>query len=306
MEIIPWLLDGDPAIRWQTLRDLAGASERSVERERRKVAREGWGARLLAKQDSDGRWAAGQTGDDGMYSPKWTSTTYSMLLLRDCGLRPSRATDKACKLLLNLGLRDDGGILFGKWGEWLKRGEQCVTGMVLSILRYFECDDARVDRLEKNLLSLQMDDGGWNCRRPGGATHSSMNTTISALQGLSDRRAQKRGREFLLQHRLFRSHKTGNVIKSDFTRLSFPPRWHYNILRTLDHFRSVGARRDERAAEAIELLRKKRQSDGRWLLENTYRGKTYFEMERVGQPSRWNTLMALRVLRWWDGVKSVP
>ena len=300
MDVIPWLLDGDPSIRWQTMRDLLDESEAKVERERRKVAREGWGARLLAKQDSDGRWAAGQTGDDGMYSPKWTSTTYTMLLLRDFGLLPNRGTDKACKQLLDRGLREDGGMLFGKWGAWLKRGEQCVTGMVLSILRYFECDDARVDRLEKNLLSLQMDDGGWNCRRPQGATHSSFNTTISALEALRDRKAQKRGREFLLQHRLFRSHTTGNVVKSDFTRLSFPARWHYDVLRALEHFQSTGAPRDERAAEAIELVVGKRRSDGRWPLENSYRGKVYFELERVGAPSRWNTLRALRVLRWWS------
>jgi hypothetical protein len=307
---IAWLLDGDPAIRWQTLRDLTDANERIVDRERRKVAREGWGARLLAKQNARGGWAAGRSADKGMYSPKWISTTYTMLSLRELGLPPdNKQARKACTLMLDKGLQPDGGMYFDAWGQWLKRGETCVTGMCLSVVAYFESDDARVEKLAENLLGLQMPDGGWNCRRPQGATHSSLNTTISALDGLREyaalgkRRvaaAERRGREFLLAHRLFRSHRTGNVIKSDFTRLAFPPRWHYDILRALDYFRAVDAPRDERLSDAIEILRQKRLPDGRWPLEHTYRGKTWFEMEKVGRPSRWNTLRALRVLRWWE------
>jgi hypothetical protein len=310
---VQWLLDGDPAIRWQALRDLTGASQSTVERERRKIARDGWGARLLAEQGSDGKWAAGLSSDDGMYSPKWISTTYTMLLLRDFGLRPgSRATRKACKLLLDEGLQADGGINYGPWGNWLGRGETCETGMILSILSYFEFEDPRLNTVAANLLEQQMPDGGWNCQRPQGATHSSMHTTISALEGLRYfelhcggdvrklRKAQRRGREFLLLHRLFRSHRTGEIIKPVFTRLSFPPRWHYDILRALDYFQAVNAPRDERLADAIDIVRSSRGPDGRWLLENSYRGKTYFELEPLGAPSRWNTLRALRVLKWWD------
>jgi hypothetical protein len=308
--VIEWLLAGDPAIRWQALQDLAGADEPEVERERRKVAREGWGARLLAKQNPKGTWAEGQTSDGGLYSPKWTSTTYTMLQLRDFGLTPnSPQTRKACRLLLDGGMQQDGGINYGTWAKWTKRGETCVTGMILSLLSYFEYEDPRVEAIAGHLLEQQMPDGGWNCRRADGATHSSVHTTISVLEGLrlhelrdghGAREAQERGREFLLAHRLFRSHRTGKIIKAAFTRFAFPPRWHYDVLRALDYFRSVDAARDARLSEPIGMVREKRGADGRWLLEQSYRGKTYFEMEKVGAPSRWNTLRALRVLKWWD------
>jgi hypothetical protein len=310
---LKWLLDGDPSIRWQALRDLAGATEGAVARERRKVARDGWGARLLAKQDPDGRWATGQTSDAGLYSPKWTSTTYTMLLLRDFGLPPNhRAVRKACAVLLNQGLQPDGGINFGIWAKWIKRGETCITGMILSILSYFEYDDDRLDRIASHLLEQQMPDGGWNCQRHAGATHSSVHTTISALEGLRHyelhrrrqlkavREAQRRGREFLLVHRLFRSHRTGAIIKPVFLRFAFPPRWHYDILRALDYFQAVDALRDPRLTDAIDIVRSTQREDGRWPLQQVYKGKTYFELERQGAPSRWNTLRALRVLKWWD------
>jgi hypothetical protein len=313
-EVIAWLLEGDPAIRWQTLRDLVGAPESTVARERGKVGREGWGGRLMALQDDGGTWAGGGPGDRGLYTPKWKSTTYTMLLLRDLGLAPGdRRASRACEVLLEKGLRRDGGINYGVWARRIERGETCVTGMVLSILAYFLVDDDRLDTVVDHLLDQQMNDGGWNCQRPQGATHSSVHTTISVLEGLyhyeahrqgrlrAVREAQGDGREFLLAHRLFRSHRTGAIIKPEFTRFSFPPRWHYDILRALDHFQAVGAARDARLAEAIDIVRGKRREDGRWPLQHGYPGKTWFEMERVGEPSRWNTLRALRVLRWWDG-----
>jgi hypothetical protein len=305
---IDWLLDGDPAIRWQVLRDVTGAAERTVDRERRKVAREGWGADLLTRQDSEGTWAGGLSSDGGLYSPKWISTTYTMLMLRDFGLpaanRPART---ACRLLLDGGLQRDGGINYG----WRGRSETCITGMILSLLSYFECDDGRLETIAGHLLEQQMPDGGWNCRRDLGATHASVHTTINVLEGLrlyelhrggnlqAVRAAQRRGREFLLVHRLFRSHRTGNIMKPVFTSFAFPPRWHYDILRALDYFQAVGAPRDERLAEAMEIVRSTRQGDGRWSLQNRWKGKTYFELERLGAPSRWNTLRALRVLKWW-------
>lgn len=310
---IQWLLDGDAAIRWEVLRDLVEAPERTVERERRKVARAGWGARLLARQDPEGMWAGGLSSDGGIYSPKWTSTTYTMLLLRDFGLPVNnRQARKACPLLLDRGLQRDGGINYGTWAKWTRRSETCVTGMVLSILSHFEYDDDRLDTIAAHLLEQQMPDGAWNCRRPGGATHASVHTTISVLEGLrlyelhrrhkvrAVRAAQRGGREFLLVHRLFRSHRTGEIIKPIFTRLSFPPRWHYGILRALDYFQAVNAPRDPRLAEAMGIVRRSQREDGRWSLENSYKGKTYFELERLGAPSRWNTLRALRVLKWWE------
>jgi hypothetical protein len=312
-QVIQWLLDGDPAIRWQSLRDLVGAPERTVERERQKISRQGWGARLLAKQDRQGKWASGQTSDSGLYSPKWTSTTYTMLLLRDFGLpAANRQARKACTILLDEGLQPDGGINYGIWAKWTRRSETCVTGMVLSILSHFRYEDARIDTVASHLLEQQMPDGGWNCRRYAGATHSSVHTTISALEGLRNyelhrphkagaaEAAQRRGREFLLEHRLFRSHRTGEIIKPLFTRFSFPPRWHYDILRALDYFQAVNAPRDSRLAEAIEIVSSTQSKDGRWPLHHSYKGKTYFELERVGAPSRWNTLRAMRVLKWWN------
>jgi hypothetical protein len=304
---VEWLLAGDPAIRWQALRDLVGAPAGRVERQRRTIAREGWGRRLLARQDARGTWAG------GLYSPKWTSTTYTMLLLRDFGLpSTNRQARKACALLLDEGLQPDGGINYGTWASWIRRSETCITGMVLSILSYFEFEDVRLDTIARHLLEQQMADGGWNCARAGGATHSSVHTTISALEGLRNyelhrerklrgiRRAQQRGREFLLVHRLFRSHRTGEIIKKQFVRFAFPPRWHYDILRALDYFQSVDAPRDRRLTEAIGVVRSGQGADGRWPLQHSYRGKTYFELETQGAPSRWNTLRALRVLKWWD------
>jgi hypothetical protein len=184
--------------------------------------------------------------------------------------------------------------------------------MILPILSHFQYDDARLDTLANHLLEQQMPDGGWNCQRPQGATHSSVHTTISALEGLrlyelyrrtkisGTQAAQRRGREFLLAHRLFRSHRTGEVIKPLFLRFAFPPRWHYDVLRALDYFQAVDAPCDPRLTEAIEIVRANRRKDGRWPLQHSYKGKTYFQLERLGAPSRWNTLRALRALKWWD------
>jgi hypothetical protein len=279
-----------------------GSRKEQVARERRHVATEGWGARLLELQDRDGTWAG------GLYTPKWTSTTYSMLLLRDCGLPAQHEQgQKACAQLLEHGLCTDGGVNFGN----AVRSETCITGMVLSILSHCRYDDRRVDVILDHLLEQQMPDGGWNCRRWRGDTHASMHTTISAVEGLElyrgfrrrrardIRTALERAREFLLVHRLFRSHRTGRVIHSAFTRFAFPPRWHYDVLRALDHFQAAGAPRDPRLGEAIALVQSTRAADGRWPLSNEYKGQVHFRMERRGAPSRWNTLRALRVLAWW-------
>lgn len=301
-KVIDWLLEGDPSIRWQVHRDLLGSSERIVEQERRRIQTEGWGARLLALQDPPGTWAS------GFYNPKWTSTFYTMLLLRDLGLSSANLqARRAAALLLENGLRPDGGMHFPND----RPSETCISGMTLSIGGHFGAPRQRLRRIVEYMLAEQMTDGGWNCRRRRGATHSSVHTTISALEGLRTceqqgvgtlrevRAAQRRGREFLLAHRLFRSHRTGAIMRSEFTRFSHPPRWHYDVLRALDYFQSVRAPKDERLVEAIDMVRARRQADGRWLLEHTYSGRTYFALERVGAPGRWNTLRAMRVLQWW-------
>jgi hypothetical protein len=304
--VLEWLLKADPAIRWQVLRDLEDASEQKVKREQRRVAGEGWGARLLGLQDADGRWAG------GIYTPKWTSTTYTMVLLRNLGL-PARHPQalRGCQVLLDAGFWNDGGINF--WARYHERSETCVSSMVLAVACWFRTDDARVHALAEHVMGQQMADGGWNCLATPGygtATHGSFHTTISALEALleyerfaprkahASRRAQERGREFLLAHRLFRSHRTGKIVKDTMTRFSFPPCWYYDVLRGLDYFRDAGAAYDPRIEDALELLERRRTADGLWLLQNEHPGKTFFQLETVGEPSRWNTLRALRVLRW--------
>ena len=297
--VLAWLLDGDPSVRWQTLRDLedTGASQQQ------RIAREGWGARLLDLQDPDGRWGR------GIYTPKWTSTTYTLVLLRSLGLEPGHPGPlRASKILLDEGFWPDGGINF--FAPRYQHSETCVTSMILGVLCWFGFEDPRVDRLAAHVIQRQMPDGGWNCRE--GATHGSFHTTISALEALLDyerfrpgraaaaRESQARGREFLLVHRMFRSHRTGAVVKPEMTRFHFPARWHYDVLRGLDHFREAGAPRDARLEDAIALVEKRRQPDGRWLLPSPYPGATFFDLERTGEASRWNTLRGLRVLRWWD------
>jgi hypothetical protein len=184
--------------------------------------------------------------------------------------------------------------------------------MVLAVACWFRFDDARVDQLAEHVVGQQMADGGWNCRAMpgyGAATHGSFHTTILALEGLLEyerfrptkaREAEARGREFLLAHRLFRSHRTGKVVDAAMTRFSYPPRWHYDVLRGLDYFRDADAGIDPRLEDALRLVEQRRRADGRWALQNEYRGRTFFRLESVGKPSRWNTLRALRVLRWWQ------
>lgn len=302
-QIIAWLMRGDPSIRWQVQRDLLDAPPAVYEAERCRVAEQGWGARLLEKQNPDGMWA------NGIYSPKWTSTTYTMLLLKHLGLPPEdQHAHHACAIFLEKGFYHDGGINFFKS---FKHSETCVTGMILSLLCYFRLPDERVHRIAEHLLDQQMKDGGWNCERPRGATHGSFHTTISVLESFHEyvlaypRHKQaiqdsvQRAHEFLLLHRLYRSHRTGKIADPVMTRIFFPPRWHYDFLRALDYFRAVNAPRDERMTEAIDLLHRKQLADGRWKQGSHWAGRMFFEMEKVGQPGRWNTLRALRVLKWW-------
>jgi hypothetical protein len=304
---LDWLMAGDPAIRWQTMRDLLGENARAWQREQARVPLEGWGARLLKKRDAAGTWAG------GLYSPKWTSTTYSLILLRRLGLPTGHAAAlESCRILIDRGLFSDGGIDLSS-GQ--NRSETCITGFVLALVTQLGLKTSATARIIDYLLREQMDDGGWNCQRSRGATHSSFHTTINVLEGLrayvktdGERTeeivfAEARAREFFLAHRLYRSHRTGDVVNPCFTRFSFPPRWHHDVLRTLDYFRASDAPYDERLEDPITLLVRKRTKAGNWVLQNRHSGKTFFEMETVGKPSRWNTLRALRVIRWWDNAK---
>lgn len=297
--VIGWLLDSDPSIRWQVLQDLCDAPADVVSPERARVATQGWGRRLLAAQDPDGSWGG------GLYHPKWISTTYTLLELCDLGLHPGHEQARVgCRRLLDGACYDgSGGLTFARTAQ---PAETCVTGMVLKLATYFGVDDDRLDSMIGYLLDEQLDDGGWNCRSRRGDRHSSFNTTILVLEALTARggydEVMAQAREMLLRHRLYRSHRTGEVARSEFTRLSFPPRWHYDVLRALEHFRSVSTgRRDERMTDAIGLVERRRRPDGRWPPAHTWPAQTHFRLEEPRQPSRWNTLRSLRVLRWWYG-----
>lgn len=300
-----WLLEGDPSIRWQVRRDLLNQPLVKVEAERRKIEKEGWGKRLLDLQDSDGRWGG------GMYGPKFISTTYTMLTLRLFGLPPNNPQAKrACKLFLDEGFYADGGINFFSRTAW-KHSETCVTGMILSMLAYFRYSDGRLHAIADHLVNQQMKDGGWNCESYKGATHSSFHTTISALEGLYEYecmfpekkkrigKIRARGHEFLLTHRLYKSHRTGKIFDPKMTNMPFPPRWRYDFLRALDYFQACHAPKDERMSDAIKLLQSKQKKDGCWVINTGMSGEKFFDLEKAGQPSRWNTLRAMRVLNWW-------
>lgn len=305
--ILDWLMAGDPAIRWQVQRDLLGEKAALYERERAKVASKGWGARYLAAQDKAGTWAK------ALYSPKWTSTHYTLLTLRFLGLPPKNAQAlKACKILMDKGFLPDHGIRYTKYIDTEERrrtfAETCITGMVLALFAYFQLEDKRVDLIAQHLLNQQMGDHGWNCESYNGDTHSSFNTTLLVLDGLQEYQGFRpksklpleAGREFLLQHRLYKSHRTGKIVKDSFLLAPAQPSWQYDFLRALDHFQAARAPKDARLRDAIDLLLSKRGKDGRWAENRAAAGQRWFTMETVGKPGRWNTLRALRVLKWWE------
>ena len=311
MDVVAWLLEGDPAIRWQVLRDLTDASPDEVAAERARVEHEGWGARLLAAEDADGLWdggacfPAGYTG--GEPGQPWTPTMHTLQTLQILGLDPSSPSARHSVALVAANGRweHDGQRYFD--GEV----EPCINGRTVEAGAYFGVDVAPI---VERLLGERLDDGGWNCEAENGSVRSSFDTTIDVLDGLveferatggsAELSEARRGAEgYLLERSLFRRRNTGEVVKPAYLDFAFPYYWHYDVLRALDYFRGAGADRDPRMAEAVDVVRTKQQPDGRWLLDQIYPGRVYFDLEDgVGAPSRWNTLRALRVLRWWgDG-----
>jgi len=298
--VIEWLLESDPAIRWQVMRDLTKEPGEVVTAERRRVGSEGWGAQLLALQGEDGMW-----GDD-MIAPKWQSTLYTLLHLRYLGLDP--ASEPAQKMVDIICEKVTWGPEFGDSPFFEGEVEPCINGGTLAVGSYFgQASDRLVDRL----LSEQLDDGGWNCWAPP-SHRSSFHTTICVLEGLrayeqakgaaaAVTEAQHRAHEYLLERHMFRKLSTGKVIDAWWRTFSFPTIWHYDVLRGLDYLRSAEVKPDERVAEAIELVAKKRDQNGRWRLENPHHDPVNLTMEGpFGTASRWNTLRALRVMDWYS------
>ena len=308
MSAIDWLLDSDPAIRWQAMRDLTDAPAEQVAAERARVATEGWGARLLALRHEDGLWETGTSDSE------WPSLL-ALLMLSDMGLDASSEEAQGAIAAV----RDN--ATWHSRGPW--RGtpvfagevEPCINGRVVAVGSYFGQD---VTGIVERLLGEQMADGGWNCEQENGSTRGSLHTTINVLEGLLEHEratgaspemtgARERGQEYLLDRRMLRRLSSGELIDPAFTLFSFPTGWHYDALRGLDYLRAAGVTPDPRVAEAIDLVRSKPDAEGRWPLENPHESEMVnarirdleFDMdEREGRPSRWNTLRALRVLRW--------
>ena len=308
MSAVDWLLDSDPAIRWQAMRDLNDAPADQVAAERARIASEGWGARLLALRREDGLW------DNGTPDTEWISLL-ALLTLRDMGLDPS---SEQARNAIGLVRNNATWHSRGPWhGTPLFAGEvePCINGRVVTVGSYFGQD---VTGIVERLLGEQMADGGWNCEQENGSTRGSFHTTINVLEGLLEHEratgasaevtaALERGQEYLLERRMLRRRSSGELIDPAFTLFSFPTGYHYDALRGLDHLRAAGVTPDPRAAEAIDLVRSKRDAEGRLPLENPHESELVnarvrdLELdtgEREGRPSRWNTLRGLRVLRW--------
>ena len=310
VDVIDWLLEGDPAIRWQVLRDLTDDSPDEVAAERARVEHEGWGARFLALEDADGLWDGGACfpaayagGEPGQ---PWTATMHTLQTLQILGLDPASETARrAIRLVAEHGCWEHAGQRYFD-GEV----EPCINGRTIEAGAYFEVGVAAI---VERVLAERLEDGGWNCEAENGSVRSSFHTTIDVLDGLLEferatggsaavSEARHSGEEYLLERSLFRRKSTGEVADPAFLDFAFPYYWRYDVLRALDYFRHSGADPESRMAEGVEVVRSKRQPDGRWLLDRIYQGRVHFDLEDgVGAPSRWNTLRALRVLDWWDG-----
>jgi hypothetical protein len=297
VDAIEWLLDSDPAISWQALRDLTDASPATIAAERARVPHEGIGAAILACQGSDGPWhRAGK--------PDWLPTLFTMQLLRATGVDRGEPAVEAAVTRLEAGYRWHEE--FGAKPFFEGEVEPCINGGVLALGAYF---GHPTESLMRRLVSEQLDDGGWNCEAPK-STRSSYHTTICVLEGMLEYEravasapevtaARRLGEEYLLKRSLFRRLSTGEVASPEFLRLRYPPRYEYDVLRALDYLRQAGFRPDARLDDAINILESSRQADGRWLLDEAhYEALALPFDEAVGEPSRWITLRALRVLRW--------
>jgi len=299
-ELINWLLKGDISIQYQVYRDLL-STERPDLRDR--IENEGWGAQFLSKRKHEGHWGK------GFYQPKWISSHYTLLDLRNLCISPDNALiQESVDKILKECKAGDGGIY-----PISKKSDVCVNGMFLNYASYFRADKDQLKSVIDCLLTEKMPDGGFNCRsNRSGAKHSSLHSTLSVLEGISEyvrngylyrldelKEVEQSAKEFILLHQLFLSDRTGKVIDKKFLRFPYPPRWRYDILRALDYFRYSSTKWDDRMQPAIDYLLKKRNEDGTWNLHAKHPGQVHFEMEKAGRPSRWNTLRVLKVSKYY-------
>ncbi len=301
--VIDWLLEGDVAIQYATRRDLLDEERPDL---RARIATEGWGQRLLAARNADTSWGR------EFYQPKWTSTHYTLLDLRNLGIAPDNAVirESIARVLATQNY-PDGGVGPGKTD---RRSDVCVAGMFLNYASYFQTPETKLKRIVDFILGQRMQDGGYNClSNSAHPHHSSLHTSVSVLEGFQQflsegntyrspeiRTSLSAAREFILMHRFYRSDHTGKVISPAFLKWPYPFRWKYNVLRGLDHFAMARMPLDERMHDALDHLEAKRLPDGRWRVNSAHPGQQHFIMERAGQPSRWITLIASRVLRFYS------
>jgi hypothetical protein len=294
---IDWLLGSDPSVRWQVMRDVTRTPAEAVSAQRARVAQEGWGAQLLAAQDVDGRWGR------GTFFPRGVGTLDSLVLLYLLGLDPSSEEARRAIAPVHEAARwdYDENLRF-----WEGEVEPCINGRVVALGAYFGQD---VRGIVDRLLTEQMADGGWNCEQENGSTRGSFDTTINVLEGLLEYEratgsgdvsaARQRGEEYLLERRLLHRLSDGEIPQRRWLDVGFPYSWNYDVVRVLDYLRDGGRERDARMTEAIDVVESKRDADGRWALDVEYHDRLPVDMgEAAGQPSRWITLRALRILRW--------
>lgn len=304
-ELISWLLEGDVSIQYQTYRDLLNINKPGLQKG---IAQEGWGANFMSRRRPDGHWGR------AFYQPKWTSTHYTLLDLKNLNISPTnKLIRESLQLIFKNQKGKDGGI---NPSGTISKSDVCINGMVLNYASWFLVKESDLKSIVDFLLSQRMNDGGFNCHsNRKGAVHSSLHSTLSVIEGICEykkngytyrlnelEKAESDSREFILVHKLFRSDKTGEIINPNFLKLYYPGRWYYDILKALDYFQLAGAKYDRRMEEAIDIILTKRNKAGQWKLAAGHPGLTHFEMEQAGEPSRWNTLRALRVLKHFNAL----
>ena len=306
MDVTEWLLESDPAIRWQVMRDLLDSPAPEVAAERAKVATEGWGARILAAQEPDGRWSG------GTFFPEWISTTDALHTLYLCGIEPDAPETRRALAPVHEAARweYDPNLRF-----WEGEVEPCINGRVVAIGAYFAQD---VRGIVDRLLHDQMADGGWNCEQENGSRRGSFDSTINVLEGLLEfersvgadddvTAARLRGEEYLLERRLLYRLSDGQIGQGRWLQVGFPNKWFYDVVRAVDYIRAAREEPDPRMSDGLDIVESKRDASGRWPLEHRYHERLLVDFGDVeGQPSRWITLRGARTLRWAGRIGVVP